>query len=653
MCAASRGALPPRRFVHSEMSRLFSSASAARAAAARDTDLAELDEEPGEVIESAPPLRVGEERRINAAGLKKKLLRAGRGWETPVSGDEVTVHYVGMLLDGSKFDSSGERGEPLTFKLGHGEVVTGLDQGIVTMKKGELALFTLPSSLGYGNVGAHGVSPGADLQYEVELVSWLTVVDICKDGGIVKKVLSGGDDRQTGDLDEVTVKYQVKLLDGSIVAETPEGGLEFYINEGHLCSAFPKILKTMKKGEKAVLTVQPQYAFGEQGRDASDGFPAIPSNAMLNIDVELISLKPVLDVMGDLKVLKKILRAGEGFCRPNDGETVRVRCTAMLEDGTVFERLGFEEELFEFVIDEEQATAGLDRSVATMLKGEFSQVTVKPEYGFGNDEVKLAFATVPPCSTLIYEVELVDFVKEKEPWEMNSLEKIEAAEKIKNSGNDLYKIGKFQRAAKKYDKAVNHINEDEPFEGGEEKLVRTLRVSCWLNHAACCLKLKDFQEAIKLCSKVLDIEFCNVKALYRRAQAYMEAPDLDLAKLDIQKALEVDPQNREVKSLQVTLKHLQAESNRRDAKLYANMFERMRKDTDVALKRLKVERAQDEERDATEVQTMDVENPMRTEAEKTQEEFKVRTEVPAMETDIPLVDAAFAGNKMMMDSIER
>ncbi|KAG1341813.1 peptidyl-prolyl cis-trans isomerase FKBP62 [Cocos nucifera] len=640
------------------MSRLFSSASAARAAAARDTNLAELDdeeeldEEPGEVIESAPPLRVGEEREINAAGLKKKLLRAGRGWETPVSGDEVTVHYVGMLLDGSKFDSSRERGEPLSFKLGHGEMVTGLDQGIVTMMKGELALFTLPSSWGYGNLGAHDVPPGADIQYEVELLSWLTVMDICKDGGIVKKVLSGCDDRQTGDLDEVIVKYQVRLLDGSVVAETPEGGLEFYINEGHLCPALPKVLKTMKKGEKAVVTVQPQYAFGEQGRGASDGFPAIPSNATLNIDVELLSLKPILDVMGDLKVLKKILREGEGFHGPNDGETVRSKYTAMLEDGTVCEKLGFDKELFEFVIDEEQVIVGLDCAVATMLKGEFSQVTIRPEYGFGNEEVKLAVTTVPPCSTLIYEVELVDFTKEKEPWEMSVLEKIEAAEKLKKAGNDLYKIGKFQRAAKKYDKAVNHINEDGPFEGGEEKLVKTLRVSCWLNHAACCLKLKDFQGAIKLCSKVLDIEFCNVKALYRRAQAYMEAANLDLAKLDIQKALEVDPQNREVRSLQVMLKQLQAESNRRDAKQYANMFERMRKDTDVALKRLKVEKAQDDERDGPEVQTMDIDNPKRTVAEKAQE-FKINTESQAMETETPPVDAAFAGNKMMVDLIER
>lgn len=100
-----------------------------------------------------------------------------------------------------------------------------------------------------------------------------------------------------------------------------------------------------------------------------------------------------------------------------------------------------------------------------------------------------------------------------------------------------------------------------------------------------------------------------MKALYRRAQAYIEAADLDLAKLDIQKALELDPKNklvgtriiqlqeignlstsffaltcREVKSLQMTLKQLQAEKNRRDAKLYANMFQWTRKDADVMVK---------------------------------------------------------------------
>lgn len=68
-------------------SRVTFSSAAARAAVVDDDD---FDEEPGEVIESAPPLRVGEEREIHPSGLKKKLLRAGRGWETPVFGDEVT-----------------------------------------------------------------------------------------------------------------------------------------------------------------------------------------------------------------------------------------------------------------------------------------------------------------------------------------------------------------------------------------------------------------------------------------------------------------------------------------------------------------------------------------------------------------------------------
>nr|CAD1820641.1 unnamed protein product [Ananas comosus var. bracteatus] len=223
------------------------------------------------------------------------------------------------------------------------------------MNKGELALFTLPSSLGYGESGAQGVPPGADIQFEVELISWIAVVDIW-------------------DLDEVTVKYQVMLQDGSVVAKSPEVGLELYINEGLLCSALPKVVKTMRRGERAVVTVQPQYAFGEQGRDAEDGFPSIPPNAILNIDIELVSLKPVVDVTGDMKVIKKILRAGEGTRRPRDGETVQIRCIGMLEDGTVFEKLGFDGGLFEFILDEEQVTAGLDRAVVTMLKGELSQL---------------------------------------------------------------------------------------------------------------------------------------------------------------------------------------------------------------------------------------------------------------------------------------
>lgn len=71
-----------------------------------------------------------------------------------------------------------------------------------------------------------------------------------------------------------------------------------------------------------------------------------------------------------------------------------------------------------------------------------------------------------------------------------------------------------------------------------------LKISCNLNNAACKLRLRDFKQAVKLCTKVLDSDSKNVKALYRRAQGYIHLVDLDLAEMDIKKALEIDPDNR-------------------------------------------------------------------------------------------------------------
>ena len=63
-------------------------------------------------------------------------------------------------------------------------------------------------------------------------------------------------------------------------------------------------------------------AFGEEGKDANNGVHSIPPGSILNIDVELVSFKPVIDITGDSKVLKKILKEGEGAVIPNEGATV-------------------------------------------------------------------------------------------------------------------------------------------------------------------------------------------------------------------------------------------------------------------------------------------------------------------------------------------
>jgi len=105
------------------------------------------------------------------SGLQYAIVKPGDG-AVATPGQKVAVHYVGVLEDGTKFDSSRDRDQPFTFDLGAGQVIKGWDEGVAGMKVGETRQLLIPPDLGYGAQGAGGVIPGgATLIFEVELLA--------------------------------------------------------------------------------------------------------------------------------------------------------------------------------------------------------------------------------------------------------------------------------------------------------------------------------------------------------------------------------------------------------------------------------------------------------------------------------------------------
>jgi FKBP-type peptidyl-prolyl cis-trans isomerase len=108
---------------------------------------------------------------ITNSGLRYKITDKGNG-SSAIVGKNVKVHYKGHLIDGTVFDSSFKRNEPIEFTLGIGQVIKGWDEGLALLSEGDKARFIIPSDLAYGEAGAGGViPPNANLIFDVELVS--------------------------------------------------------------------------------------------------------------------------------------------------------------------------------------------------------------------------------------------------------------------------------------------------------------------------------------------------------------------------------------------------------------------------------------------------------------------------------------------------
>ncbi|KAH9519285.1 Peptidyl-prolyl cis-trans isomerase fkbp4 [Bulinus truncatus] len=223
-------------------------------------------------------------------GVLKEILREGEGDERPSKGDKVFVHYVGTLLDGTKFDSSRDRGDKFSFNLGKEQVIKAWDIGVASMRKGELAKLTCKSEYAYGESGAPPkIPPNATLVFEVELFSW-EGEDISpnKDKGIIRSILNEGTNYRTpSDFAKVTINFSVHYDNRIIIDNTSFTFALGEVEDPTITTGLELAIKKMKEKEKSRFVISPAYAYG---RDGSKEL-GVPPDATLTYNVELVSFE--------------------------------------------------------------------------------------------------------------------------------------------------------------------------------------------------------------------------------------------------------------------------------------------------------------------------------------------------------------------------
>jgi len=265
---------------------------------------------------------------------------------------------------------------------------------------------------------------------------------------------------------------------------------------------------------------------------------------------------------------------------------------------------------------------GLEIALEHFTKGEVSTIYLKSKYAFAAEGN--AKFNIPPHADVQYNVTLNAFEKAKESWELDSSEKIEQVKLFKEKGTAYFKTSKYSLALKQYKKITSYLEHESTMSDELKKEREALMLAGHLNLSACYLKLNDCNAAKDQCDKALELDKNNVKALFRRGQAYLILVEPLLAKQDFKTALELDPNNKAVTSqLHIAVKQIQ-QQKAKDKATYSNMFDKFAK-----LDAQKVEAAKEASSDV-------MENPGEW-GEKSKKE-KEMTEAEEMEANLENVE---------------
>lgn len=233
-----------------------------------------------------------------ASGLKYKVTELGKGKKVEV-GDKVSVHYTGTLTNGTKFDSSRDRNQPFSFKVGAGQVIRGWDEGLALLNVGDKAILTIPPAIGYGERNMGTIPSNSTLIFDIEVVDAATPVKAApydvkgKDtlvtpSGLKYIYVEKGNGAQAENGKTVDVHYTGYLMDGRTFDSSIERGepISFPLGQNMVIKGWEEGIALMKVGDKMRLIIPSDLGYGANGAGG-----VIPPNATLIFDVELVNVK--------------------------------------------------------------------------------------------------------------------------------------------------------------------------------------------------------------------------------------------------------------------------------------------------------------------------------------------------------------------------
>ncbi|KAM9859652.1 peptidyl-prolyl cis-trans isomerase FKBP5 isoform 1-T2 [Aulostomus maculatus] len=387
-----------------------------------------------------------------------------------------------------------------------------------------------------------------------------------KDQGVIKVVKRQGLDGERPMIgDRVTIHYTGKLLTGKKFdcSRDRKESFSFNVGKGQVLKAWDIGVLSMQKGEVCTLLCKPEYAYGTVGNP--DKIP--PSSSVL-FEMELLRFEGQM-LTDDGGIVRRIKVKGEGYTNPNDGAMVDVHL-----EGSCGGRL-FDCRDVRFTVSEAEdkgVPLGVDRAMDKMQKGECCLLYLKPKYGFGSKgkpEYKIG-----PDKDLVYEVTLKDFERAKESWEMDLHEKLILAAEVKHKGNHYFKGARYYQAIIQYQRIVFWLEMECGTDLEQQKRIQDFVLTAHLNLALSFLRLKEFSLVVENCNKVMELDECNEKALYRRGKARLLRNEFSLAMADFQQVLQVNSLNRAARVQIAICQSRMKEYHEHDKKIYANMFQK-------------------------------------------------------------------------------